>query len=91
MIAGRVKSLRGEENFVAEAGVLPADVDFDILRPVPVDPGVDGVELVGPHVGIGEAGGEDLTADIEVVVAGRSARSRRTRVSPVGCQSYAAD
>src|SRR5512135_2000929 len=58
------------EYWGAEERVLPVDVDLGILVWIPVDAGVDGVCLVGPEVGVGQAGGEDVVADIEVAVAG---------------------
>ena len=50
------------------------EVNLDVLGPVPVDAGIDGIELVGPDAGIGQTAGEDLAADIEVVISTRPAR-----------------
>src|SRR5207247_1983970 len=42
------------------------EVHLDVLSQMPVDTDVRLVDAIGPEVGIGEPGGEDLVADIEV-------------------------
>src|SRR4051794_6484870 len=70
LVAVRVPQIRGEGDGVAEARVLPEERDLDVLRPVPVDPHVDGVEVVGPEVRVGQPTGEDPVAEIELAEPG---------------------
>ena len=80
---------RAEEDRVAELGVLPDERQLDVLGPVPVEADVDRVEAVGPEVGVGQAGGEDLVADVEQVVA--PDQLERPRPEPAGAEVEVAE
>src|SRR5947208_149183 len=68
-VARQLEAVRGEADRVAELGVLPAEVDLDVLGQVPVDPRIDQVGAVAPEVRVGQAGGEDPVVDVEQAVA----------------------
>ena len=48
--------------------MLPVEVELEVLVHVPVEPEVGHVDPVGPEVRVGQAVGEDLVADVQVVV-----------------------
>src|SRR5262249_48382275 len=68
-VTGELATTRGEDDRVAELGVVPAEVHLDVLRQVPVGADPHVLDAVGPLVGVGQAGGKDVVADVQVLVA----------------------
>src|SRR5262249_52181543 len=73
------------EDRCGKDGVLPIKVNLHELVQVPVEADVDQLDAVGPEVGIGQAGGEDLVAEAHLAVPdvglkGTQAKLPRTEV-----------
>src|SRR6202008_2340706 len=62
--------IAGGEDRAAKRDVLPVEVDLDELVHVPVQADVDLLDVIGPQVRVGQAGGEDPGIDVELAIAG---------------------
>jgi hypothetical protein len=57
-----VESAGSVEDGLAEDRVLPVEVDLGVTVGIPVQPRIDGVDVRGPEVGLGQSRGERVVA-----------------------------
>src|SRR4051812_32174087 len=64
-VAGLLERAGPVDDRIAEDGLLPVEVDLGVLVQVPVEAEVGHEDVVGPEVGIGESGPEDVPAEVD--------------------------